>query len=496
MLLAVGSDEMHVEALRLVEVELNRRHLPLAADGVLHLEVDLGAVERASALVHLDLELLGGYRLLERLYRLVPTLGLPHRLLGARGEVGLDVREAEALPHVEREPQDLEDLVLHLLGGAEYVRVILREAAHAQEPVQDPALLVAVDGAELRPPKRQVAVGADLRLVDHDVERAVHRLDVKILPVYVHRRVHPLAVEIEVTRGFPEGRAAYVRRIEYVVAVLEVLVLPERLDRVADARAPWVPEHEAGAVLVHRREEVELGAELPVVALACLLEHREVGAELLLRAEGGAIDALEHRVLLVASPVRTRDLHQLERADLARPSDVRAAAEIHEIAVAIDGDHAPLGELVDQLELIGLACKELARPLASDLLAREREVFRHDLLHLGLDGGEVLGRECVLAVEVVVETVLDRRAYGDLRPWKKAEDGVGHDVRGRVPYRLELQKLPVAFFSHFDFGGKLNAESGKRGDPASHSSPLASRCFQCGRNWTRTSDPFHVKEVL
>jgi hypothetical protein len=41
------------------------------------------------------------------------------------------------------------DLGLHLALGAEDVRVVLREAAHAHDPVQRARRLVAVAGAEL-----------------------------------------------------------------------------------------------------------------------------------------------------------------------------------------------------------------------------------------------------------------------------------------------------------------------------------------------------------
>ena len=47
-----------------------------------------------------------------------------------------------------------------------------------------------------------------------------------------------------------------------------------------------------------------------------LLEAREVGLELLLRGEGGAIDALQHLVALVTLEVGTRGLEQPHRADL------------------------------------------------------------------------------------------------------------------------------------------------------------------------------------
>ena len=60
------------------------------------------------------------------------------------------------------------------------VRVVLRHAADAGEPVHDAGLLVAVDGAELEQPQRQLAVGPPARPVDQVVHRAVHRLEVVV----------------------------------------------------------------------------------------------------------------------------------------------------------------------------------------------------------------------------------------------------------------------------------------------------------------------------
>ena len=50
------------------------------------------------------------------------------------------------------------DLGLDLLFGAENVRVVLHEAAHAHQAVQRARGLVAVAGAELGEPQRQFAV--------------------------------------------------------------------------------------------------------------------------------------------------------------------------------------------------------------------------------------------------------------------------------------------------------------------------------------------------
>ena len=50
--------------------------------------------------------------------------------------------------------------------------VVLGEAADPEEAVERAAPLIAVDGPELGPAQRQVAVGAHPGFVDLDVERA------------------------------------------------------------------------------------------------------------------------------------------------------------------------------------------------------------------------------------------------------------------------------------------------------------------------------------
>ena len=79
--------------------------------------------------------------------------------------------------------------------------VVLGHAAHAGETLQHAGFLVAVDRAEFEEPHRQLAVGALVALVHEDVERAVHRLEVVLLPpVELHGRVHALGEPIQVAR--------------------------------------------------------------------------------------------------------------------------------------------------------------------------------------------------------------------------------------------------------------------------------------------------------
>ena len=67
-----------------------------------------------------------------------------------------------------------------------------------------------------------------------------------------------------------------------------------------------------------------------MVALGGFLEPDEMGVELLLVEPGGAVDAAQHRVLLVAAPVSARDARQLERLriELAGGGEVRPAAQV------------------------------------------------------------------------------------------------------------------------------------------------------------------------
>ena len=66
------------------------------------------------------------------------------------------------------------DLVGELLREAKDVRVVLREAAHAEETIQRARPLVAVDGAQLAPAQRQVAVRLWLVLVDEHLIQYRH----------------------------------------------------------------------------------------------------------------------------------------------------------------------------------------------------------------------------------------------------------------------------------------------------------------------------------
>ena len=260
-------DVREVEPLGEVEVELHGGALPLAADGVEDLDVNLRPVKGAAALVNLVVPTLLRQRILQRALGLVPDLRPAHRLLRLRGEVHLKLRKPEGAQDVLRQVQHPFDLVGDLVREAEYVRVVLGEASHAEQAVHRAATLVPVHGTHLRPADRKIAVGEVAILVNGDVERAVHGLELVRLVLHVDGLVHVLGVKVGVAGGFPEISLADVRGVEQVVAALEVDVLPEPLNHVPHDGTFGVPEHETSAhFFLLDGEQVKVLADLPVVA--------------------------------------------------------------------------------------------------------------------------------------------------------------------------------------------------------------------------------------
>ena len=260
--------------------------------------------------------------------------------------------------------------LLHLLLGAVDVRVVHGQAAHPGQPVHHAGLLVPVDGAELEQPQRQLPVRPAAGPVDQVVHRAVHRLEVVLAALELHRREHRVRVVRQVARGLEQVRLGDVRGVDERVARRLMPQPRVVLHLAADDPALGVEDRQAGADLLGEGEQVELRPELAVVAPLGLLEQLQVvvlgGAGL----PGGAVDPLQLRVLLAPAPVRAGVPHQLERGDLPGGRHVRAPAEVLpaqlaglRVDVVVDGQHARAdfgGRLVvgpgraldaDQLEL-------------------------------------------------------------------------------------------------------------------------------------------------
>ena len=364
----------------------------------------------------------------------------------------------EAEIRIGRQDQivDLEALVRELRFGAEHMRVVLRKAAHAHQAVHRARRLIAMHHAEFGQTQRQVAIALQAVLEDLHMAGAVHRLQRKpalVLGLVAGRlrREHVLAVPVPMARGLPQRLVEDLRRVDLAVIAGQAAahIGDQRLE---DGPALGVPEHHAGAFFLEVKQ-IELAAELAVVALLGFLDLLQIEVEVFLLRERRAVDARQHRIVAVAAPIGARDLHQLERiADLAGRGHMRAAAEIEPVALVIDLDRLVAGNGVDQFDLEGLAlvAEHLLCLLARPDFLGERFVARDDLAHLLFDRREILRRERLVAEEVVIETVLDHRADGDLRARPQRLHGFGQHVRGVMPD--QFQRAGIVAVDEFDFG--------------------------------------------
>ena len=228
------------------------------------------------------------------------------------------------------------------------------------------------------------------------------------------------------------------RRGDELIAAAAVLLLPEVLEDLPDDRAVRVPEDQTRARGFLHAEQVEGGPQLAVIALLGLVEEPQVFLELVLRREGGAVDPLQLLVLFRSLPVGPRHRQELEGADRAGGRQVRAGAEIHEVALPIarDDGAALLGNQLD-LQVVS-QLPEVGQGLLLRLLdPADRVVRLLDLAHASLDPLEVFGRERLRPLEIVEEALFGRRADADLHLREQILDRVGQQMRGGVPVDLQ-----------------------------------------------------------
>ena len=214
------------------------------------------------------------------------------------------------------------------------MRVVLREAAHAHQPVQGAGQLVPVHKAQFADALRQVLVRMQPALVDEHAARAVHGLDGVVGVVYF-RDIHIVLVVVPVPRPVPQVLVEDHGRFDLLVSARHVLFAPVIDKQVVQEHAFRQEEGEARALLVDV-EQVQLAAELAVIALFGLLEHVQVLLKHGRFGETGAVDALEHLVLAVAVPVGAGGVEQLDRLDRASGGEVRAGAQVGELALFIE----------------------------------------------------------------------------------------------------------------------------------------------------------------
>ena len=306
--------------------------------------------------------------------------------------------------------------------------------------------------AEFRDLHGQVAIGLEPVLEDLHMAGAVHGLQREDPIVLGLGDEHVLAIGLPMARGLPQGAVEHLGRVDLDIAGRLLATAHVGDEGLEQGPALGMPEDRTRPLFLEM-EQIHLAAKAAMVAALGLLDLLQIGVEVFLLGEGGAVDAAEHGAVAVAAPIGARHLHELEGcADLARGGHVRATAQVHPVALPVHLEVLIGGDGLDQLHLEGLALRlEMGDGVGAgpDFLGEGR-VAGDQLAHLLLDGLEVIGGEGRLAIKVVIETVLDHRADGDLRARIKRLHRLGQHMGAIVADELERAGILAA--DEFDFG--------------------------------------------
>ena len=434
VLLTVGPGVLQLEALRQLHIQLDGAALPGAAQGVLEMEVQLGAVEGAVPLVD-DVALAHlGDGLFQSLLGEFPILLVPHVILRHGGQLYL-VGQAEEGVDLVKETGHVLYLVLHLVPGHEDVGIVLGEAADAEQPVEGAGELMAVHHAQFAHSQRQIPVGVGLGLVHQHAAGAVHGFDGIVLPVD-EGGVHVLLIVEPVAGSLPQLAVKDHGSGNLHIAVALVDLTPVVDQGVFQHHALGQEEGEAGA-FVGEHEQAQLLAQLPVIPALGLLDPLQIGVQLVLLGEGHAVDALEGLAVGIAPPVGAVAGSELDGVALDPAGGVQmgAGTEVGELTLSVEADDGVLRQVVDQLHLVRLALflHELQGFLPGQLKALQLQLLLADLAHLALDLFHDLRGEGKGRVHVIVKAVVDGRADGQLHLRVQALHSLGQDVGAGVP---------------------------------------------------------------
>src|SRR6266478_5373748 len=454
MLGAVFADVLQAEARGEIEIELHGGELPGTADRVDELDVDFRAVERAFAYHLFERNVHALHGVSESGCGAGPVFGLCGVLFRMRwipiGVFDFKFFEAEMFHDGESKIDAGLDFGFDLRGHAEDMRVVLGEAADAQQAVEHAAALVTIDGAEFGKAHGQIAVAVELCFVNQNVAGAVHGLELVLGLFDFHRAEHAVLVKIRVAAGLPEVEAHDVRGINEVVAALEQFFAQPIFDDLANQAALGVTENQAGAGFFLNADKVELRAQLAVIAALGFLDAVKVRVQFFLREEGHRVNALKLGIAFLALPISAGDVHQLERLNALARRNMRAAAEVDEFSSGVERNHRLGGFFFDKLalkNLVGLFVEVQGFRLGNEL-AFVRQILRGKLVHLFFDFGEVFLGERLIAQEFVEKAGVDRRTNAKLhagiefhhRGGEEMRRGMTkHEERIRIFFREDLQ---------------------------------------------------------
>ena len=109
--------------------------------------------------------------------------------------------------------------------------------------------LIAIDRSKLCPADREITIAFFMAIINTDMKRTVHRLELIFNLIDLHRGIHVLRVKIEMSRGLPLVLASYVWCIKQFISMPVMLVFPVIFDQSPELGTFGLPEDKSGANL-------------------------------------------------------------------------------------------------------------------------------------------------------------------------------------------------------------------------------------------------------
>ena len=124
---------------------------------------------------------------------------------------------------------------------------------------------------------------------------------------------------------------------------------------------------------------------------------------------------------------------------------MRPAAEVDEVALAIERNHRVARQVANDLALVVLAQRfeQRDRFVTRHFAALQRDVLADQRFHPRFDLRQIVRSERTLEGEIVKEAIVDVRAYGDLRGRIELLDGHRQQVRARVAHQLQALRVAL-----------------------------------------------------
>jgi len=120
---------------------------------------------------------------------------------------------------------------------------------------------------------------------------------------------------------------------------------------------------------------------------------------------------------------------------------VRSTAEVDELAAAVKGNFLAFRDIAETFELERLvqASEQFGGLLTGHNDALERHILRYNARHFLLYVREMLGRETLGKVKIVIKAVICRRPDVKLDTFEPPADGCCHDMRRTMAHTFQVQ---------------------------------------------------------